>query len=56
MKLDSYDLKVMDEVEDFLLTDFEIKKYPEKNEGYIENDKLISMIENLLYVAKEENK
>ena len=55
MKLDSYDLKVFEEVEEFMFTDYGIKKYPMTNDGYIEHDKLISMIEELLWKAKKES-
>jgi len=52
MKLDSYDLKVLDQAEELLETDFQIKKYPLRNEGYIESDNLISMIEELIWTIE----
>lgn len=52
MKLDGYDLKVFEEVEEFMITDYGIKKYPMTNEGYIEHDKLISMIEEMIWELK----
>jgi hypothetical protein len=48
MKLDEYDLKVLDKVEQITSTDYSIKKYPDFDEGYISHDNLISMIEELL--------
>lgn len=48
MKLDGYDLKVLDKVEKITFTDYSIKKYSERNEGYIEHDKLMVAIEDLL--------
>lgn len=48
MKLDSYDLNILDKVEKITLTDYDIRKYPERNEGYIDSDNLIVLIEDLL--------
>lgn len=52
MKLDDYDLKILDEVEEIIGSNLEIKKYPEKNEGYIEHDSLICGIEELIGTIK----
>ena len=57
MKLDSYDLKVLDEAQDLLGTDFGVIKYPANNSGWIEHDSLIAMIEEFIYgMTKEESK
>lgn len=48
MKLDEIDLKILEKVEKITFSNYYIKKYPERNEGYIEHDSLIVAIENLL--------
>ncbi len=48
MNLDEYDLKVIEKVSKITITDYGVIKYPSLNEGYIEHDDLIVLIENLL--------
>lgn len=48
MKLDEYDLKILDKASKVMMTNYHIKKYPDYNEGYIEHDDLIVMVEDLL--------
>lgn len=47
MKLDNYDLKVLDEAQDLLRTDIGVSKYPSGG-GWVERDNLISMIEEFI--------
>ena len=52
MKLDNYDLQVLDEAQDLLETDIGVTKYPSGG-GWVERDKLISMIEEFIYNCKK---
>ena len=53
MKLDNYDLQVLDEAQDLLGTDIGVTKYPSGG-GWVERDNLISMIEEFIYKLKKE--
>lgn len=55
MKLDNYDLKVLNEAQDLLGTDIGVIEYPSGG-GWVERDNLISMIEEFIYNAKKEKK
>ena len=55
MKLDNYDLQVLDEAQDLLETDIGVTKYPSGG-GWVERDKLISMIEEFIYNCKKKKK
>lgn len=48
MILDNDDLKLLEKVQELTLTNYEIKKYPERNEGYISEDSVIALIQDLL--------
>lgn len=54
MKLDNYDLQVLDEAQDLLGTDIGVTKYPSGG-GWVERDNLISMIEEFIYKLKKED-
>ena len=57
IKLNDYDLRVLDEVEEITLTDFGIKRPDNKNnEGYIQHDCLIAAFEELIFKIKTMNK
>lgn len=50
MKVDETNYGILKKVSDITLTDYEIMWFDAENiDGYIENDNLVSMLENLLY-------
>ena len=53
MKLDDKDLKILDEAQDLLMTDYEVIKYPSGG-GWIEHNNLISMIEEFNWATQRE--